>query len=483
MRRDPPRRRDGVVAVVGRRAHASVGHDPGSSARHWLRLAHASGVHRVRGRFARGRVGASTPSPSARRRRAAVIVARRSRWWFRSCDVRPVCPARTTSPRRATNASAAMLAGLPSDREHRHSLIDVGRRSPSSRPCSTPSRRSSASSAWSPRAIADARRRRRHRRCWRWRASLVGAAFLGSVTDAMLLGHWYLVQPGLPRAPLFELNNWVARIWPFEVALLLLPTGMFSVFSGSIDDGYGGMLGWFWIACAVTTIVLCAVTNAALKERSYSAVMAATGLLYLAILTAFGTDLVARAVLGVVVSGYVIPMSHPLRRLPVMRIEVFLDEAASAVALRSEVVRGLTSSPKTLVAHVVLRRAGLRALRRDHPAGRVLPLPGRALDPRRPRRRTSIAATEPTRWSSSVRARRRRPGFLLDAMTDAARRTCPSTWPSRRCGRGRGARWQSTPASTCTAIVGDFDARPRPYPAGGTPADRAARQHDRQLRA
>ncbi|MEY2398313.1 MAG: hypothetical protein QOJ00_1487 [Actinomycetota bacterium] len=127
---------------------------------------------------------------------------------------------------------------------------------------------------------------------------VVGAAFLGSVTDAMLLGHWYLVQPGLPRAPLFELNNWVARIWPFEVALLLIPTGMFSVFSGSIDDGYGGMLGWFWIACAVTTIVLCFVTNAALKERSYSAVMAATGLLYLAILTAFGTDLVARAVLA-----------------------------------------------------------------------------------------------------------------------------------------------------------------------------------------
>ena len=35
----------------------------------------------------------------------------------------------------------------------------------------------------------------------------------------------------------------------------------------------------------------------ALKERYYSAVMAATGLLYLAILTAFGTDLIARAVL------------------------------------------------------------------------------------------------------------------------------------------------------------------------------------------
>ena len=50
--------------------------------------------------------------------------------------------------------------------------------------------------------------------------------------------------------------------------------------------------------CYVTTIVLVFVTRAALKERYYSAVMAATGLLYLAILTAFGTDLVARAILA-----------------------------------------------------------------------------------------------------------------------------------------------------------------------------------------
>jgi len=127
--------------------------------------------------------------------------------------------------------------------------------------------------------------------------TLVGAAFLGSVSDAMLLGHWYLVQPGLGRGPINELNRWLQVLWPFEVAALLLPTGMLSVLSGSIDDGYGGILGWFWVACAVTTIGLSVVTTAALRERAYSAVMAATGLLYLAILTAFGTDLVARLVL------------------------------------------------------------------------------------------------------------------------------------------------------------------------------------------
>ena len=127
---------------------------------------------------------------------------------------------------------------------------------------------------------------------------VVGAAFLGAVTDAMLLGHWYLVQPGMPRGPLLELVRWLAVLWPFEVVVMLWPTGMVSVITGDIDDGYNGILGWMWIACAVSTIALVAVTRAALKERQYSAVMAATGLLYLAILTAFGTDLVARAVLA-----------------------------------------------------------------------------------------------------------------------------------------------------------------------------------------
>ncbi|MEZ5343020.1 MAG: hypothetical protein R2706_16725 [Acidimicrobiales bacterium] len=127
---------------------------------------------------------------------------------------------------------------------------------------------------------------------------LVGAAFLGAVTDGMLLGHWYLVQPGLKRAPLTELVYWTGALWLPEVVLLLLPTGMFSVWSGAIDDGYNGMLGWFWGACAVGTIGLIITTLAALKERQYSAVMAATGLMYLAILLAFGTDLVGRALLA-----------------------------------------------------------------------------------------------------------------------------------------------------------------------------------------
>lgn len=126
---------------------------------------------------------------------------------------------------------------------------------------------------------------------------VVGALFLGAVSDAMLLGHWYLVQPGLGRGPLNELVKWTTALWPFELLVLLLPTGMWSVLNGDIDDGFAGQLGWFWVASSAATIILLYVTRAALKERQYSAVMAATGLLYLAILMGFSMDLVARATL------------------------------------------------------------------------------------------------------------------------------------------------------------------------------------------
>ena len=127
----------------------------------------------------------------------------------------------------------------------------------------------------------------------------VGAFFLGAVTDGMLLGHWYLVQPGLSRKPLNELVWWTTALWPLELIVLLIPTGMWSVLNGTIDDGFAGQLGWFWAASTVATIILLGLTIVILRGKEYSAVMAATGMLYLAILMAFSMDLVARATLRI----------------------------------------------------------------------------------------------------------------------------------------------------------------------------------------
>ena len=142
-----------------------------------------------------------------------------------------------------------------------------------------------ASAAGGPAALAVAR-------------TGVGALFLGAVTGAMLLGHWYLVQPGLPRRLIGELVAAAGGLWLAETAALVWPTGMASVLTGAIDDGYNGLLGWFWAACTIATAGLTAAAAAALRERGYQAVMAVTGLMYLAVITAFGQDLVARILLA-----------------------------------------------------------------------------------------------------------------------------------------------------------------------------------------
>jgi hypothetical protein len=111
----------------------------------------------------------------------------------------------------------------------------------------------------------------------------------------MLLGHWYLVQPGLSREPIKELVRMGLWITPLEIVLMLVSPGMIDVLNGSIDDGWGGLIGWMWVVAAISTIGLLLASWAALREPYYSAVMATTGLLYLAILTAFGTDVMARA--------------------------------------------------------------------------------------------------------------------------------------------------------------------------------------------
>ena len=117
---------------------------------------------------------------------------------------------------------------------------------------------------------------------------IVGALFLGAVTDTMLLGHWYLVQPGMSRAPLLELIACGGVLCLADVAVWLLPTGLLSAGSDSL-------LAWFWLVCAVATAGLLAVTRLALREPRYSAVMAATGLSYLAVMTAIAMELVAGA--------------------------------------------------------------------------------------------------------------------------------------------------------------------------------------------
>ena len=128
--------------------------------------------------------------------------------------------------------------------------------------------------------------------------ALVGAAFLGGINAAMLFGHRYLAKPQWGREPLHRTVTGLIVLWPLEVAVMLIPTGMVAVFTGAVDDHYGGILGWMWAACAVTTGGLLVMARVILRDPRHRVVASATGLVYLAAITGFGIDLLARAVLS-----------------------------------------------------------------------------------------------------------------------------------------------------------------------------------------
>ncbi len=122
-------------------------------------------------------------------------------------------------------------------------------------------------------------------------AVVTGLAALGGVTGEMMLGHWYLVDPTLPRRVLRALD--VAGFIGVVADVVLL------VLLGAIPWATtDAIMGWGFVVLAVTTLVLMTAVWFSLGERGYAGVMAATGLSYLAVLTAIGTAVLGRLLAG-----------------------------------------------------------------------------------------------------------------------------------------------------------------------------------------
>jgi hypothetical protein len=116
-----------------------------------------------------------------------------------------------------------------------------------------------------------------------------GTVLLGAVTSEMMLGHWFLVDPTLPRRPLLALDLIAAAGLAAEAAVIAV--------SGSLTLS-GGILTWVWLALAGFNGMLLLGVWFSLREPRYSGVMAATGLSYLAVLVTFGVVTVGRALVG-----------------------------------------------------------------------------------------------------------------------------------------------------------------------------------------
>ena len=118
-----------------------------------------------------------------------------------------------------------------------------------------------------------------------------GALTLGAVTDEILLGHWYLVDPRLPRWAL-KSRDAAAGIGLVAEAALLISKGGLSWESDAL------VVGWAFVALGAMSMLLIVAVWFALGEPGYNVVMAATGLSYLAVLTEIGATITCRSLLG-----------------------------------------------------------------------------------------------------------------------------------------------------------------------------------------
>lgn len=123
-------------------------------------------------------------------------------------------------------------------------------------------------------------------------ASVVsGAVFLGGISTEMMLGHWYLVDPRLPRRSLRRLAV-VGGVGAVADLVMLSLAGVFPWDEADTAAGIG------YLVLVVVSVLLMAGVVGALRERGYSGVMAATGLSYLAVLTGIGATVVGRLLLN-----------------------------------------------------------------------------------------------------------------------------------------------------------------------------------------
>jgi hypothetical protein len=127
------------------------------------------------------------------------------------------------------------------------------------------------------------------------------AAALGGVWAAMVLGHWYLVTPKLPEAPLVRFSRGLALIVAAQVILFVVWTGL-----GAGPDGvpgFGALGGtwalFVWLRLIVGLLFPLIVSWAAIQTARSRSMESATGLLYINVGTiAAGTILAAGLYFG-----------------------------------------------------------------------------------------------------------------------------------------------------------------------------------------
>jgi hypothetical protein len=125
---------------------------------------------------------------------------------------------------------------------------------------------------------------------------LAGAAFLGAVMDGLLLGHWYLTDRGLSRGPINRSTSFLIAAVVLEGAAVVAggfgPTRATSDFNPLLTSA--GLASWIALGMVGATALIAVLIRAALRGPRASAVQAATGFFYLAVITALTAEFAAK---------------------------------------------------------------------------------------------------------------------------------------------------------------------------------------------
>ena len=127
------------------------------------------------------------------------------------------------------------------------------------------------------------------------------AAATGGVFAAMILGHWYLVTPKLPEAPLLLLSRTLLAVVSVQLVLFVAWVGSGAGPAGGAPFGAltGDLALFVWLRLIVGLIFPLIVCWAAVKTAQTRSMESATGLLYINVGTiAAGTILAAGLYFG-----------------------------------------------------------------------------------------------------------------------------------------------------------------------------------------
>jgi hypothetical protein len=152
-----------------------------------------------------------------------------------------------------------------------------------------------AASTWSPNARLDG--------TLLLFVQLVGlSAALGGVWASMVLGHWYLVTPKLPEAPLVRFARWLTIVLAIQLVLSIAWIGIGAGSSGTPGFGILTELPWaifIWLRLLVGLVFPLIVSWAAIQTARTRSMESATGLLYINVGTiAAGTILASGLYFG-----------------------------------------------------------------------------------------------------------------------------------------------------------------------------------------